>query len=216
MNKILIIEDSPLSQSLLSEILHNDYKLVFKNDGLTGLDSAQTSFPDLILLDIRMPVMDGYDVCRTLKGNDKTRDIPIIFITSLDSEAETVRGFEAGADDYVVKPFLQQELRARIKTHLSLRKAKLQAVNLERLTVFKEMAVALSHEINNPLMAIFAFLHYLRDELTEATPAVKTALNGIKTESMRIQQITGKLANAKKADKVRYNRDIDMIDLHNL
>lgn len=216
MDKLLIVEDSQLAQTLLSNILLDDYELVFESDGLSGLTAAQTIHPDLIILDIQMPGMNGYEVCRTLKGDDKTSEIPIIFITSLDSEHERARGFEVGANDYVVKPFYKQELIARVRAHLSFRKAKAQALSLERLNLFQEMAVAISHEINNPLMSIFAFLHYLQDELTEPTPAVKTALDGIITESMRIRQITGKLAIAKKADRVSYNRDIDMIDLHNL
>jgi DNA-binding response OmpR family regulator len=216
MEHILIIEDSPLVQSLLSDILHEEYELAFQGDGRSGLAVAQADLPDLILLDIRLPQMDGYEVCRILKESGKTRDIPIIFITSLGAEAEKVRGFEAGADDYVVKPFYRHELQARVKAHLSFRQAKMQAVSLERLTVFKEMAVAISHEINNPLTAIFAFVHYLQSELAEAPSAVTTALDGISNEITRIQQITGKLAVSSKAQSVRYNKDIDMIDLHNL
>ncbi len=216
MEKILVIEDSLLVQSLLSEIFHSEYELEIQGDGLSGLSSAQTSHPDLILLDIRMPGMDGFEVCRILKENNETREIPIIFMTSLDAEADKVKGFRAGANDYVSKPFYQQELRARVKAHLSFRKAKKQALSLERLTLFKELAVAISHEINNPLTSLFAFVHHLQQELTDAPPSVKAALDGISKEVARIHDITGKLAVSAKAKTVRYNRDINMIDFHNL
>lgn len=216
MDKILIIEDSQLAQALLSDILLDDYELVFYNDGLSGLIAAQTIHPDLIILDIQMPGMNGYEVCRTLKGDDKTSEIPIIFITALGSEHERARGFEVGANDYVVKPFYKQELIARVRAHLSFRKAKMQAVCLERLNLFQEMAVAISHEINNPLMSIFAFVHYLQEDLTDAPSSTQTALDGIKGEITRIKQIVSKLPVSARAEKVKYNNDISMIDLHNL
>jgi len=216
MDKILIVEDSPLAQSLLSEILFTDYELVFQNDGLSGLAAAQTIHPDLIILDILIPGIDGYEVCRVLKENDKTREIPVIFMTSLGSETERVRGFETGANDYIVKPFYKQEMLARVRAQLAFRKAKEQALSLERLTLFQELAVAISHEINNPLTSIFAFLHFLQEELADAPSSTMTALDGIKKEISRIQQIVSKLPVAAKAQKVRYNQEISMIDLHNL
>lgn len=216
MEKILVVEDSQIVQTLVRDILQAEYDLEFQDDGLSGLAAALRGQPDLILLDIQMPEMDGYEVCRNLKTNDMTKEIPIIFITSLDSEAEKVRGFEAGADDYVVKPFYNQELQARVKAQLSSHKAKMQALKLERLTVFKEMAVAISHEINNPLTAILAFLHHLQKELTDAPATITTSLEGIREETLRIKHITGKLAVAAKAEKIRYNEAINMINLHNL
>lgn len=216
MQKVLIVEDSPVVQSLLNEIFNKEYDLEFQSDGLAGLASAQTSHPDLILLDILLPGMNGFEICRALKGNKETKNIPVIFMTSLDAEHDKVAGFEAGANDYVVKPFFKQELMARVKTHLSLRRAKVQALNLERMTLFNEMAVAISHEINNPLTSIFAFLYYLQAELPDAPVSVKTALDGINTEVSRIQRITEKLAVSMNAYKVNYNKDVSMIDLHNL
>ncbi len=216
MERILIIDDSRITQALISEIFTGKYELDFQSDGVSGIVAAHENFPDLILLDIHMPKMDGYEVCRLLKQDEKTREIPIIFLTSLDSEVEKVKGFEAGAEDYVVKPFYREELQARVKVHLASRRAKLQALELERLTVFKEMAVAISHEINNPLTSVYAFLYVLQRDLAEAPETVHNSLAGIREEVKRIQEITGRLAQASKVAKTRYNSDITMIDLHNI
>lgn len=216
MKKILIIEDSPLVQMVLSEIFHKTYVLEIRGDGLAGLSAAQIGHPDLILLDIHLPGMDGYEVCRILKENHETRGIPVIFITSMGSENEKVKGFKAGADDYVVKPFYNRELQARVKLHLSLRQLKIQALNLERLTTFKEMAVAISHEINNPLTSIIAFLHHLKAELADAPSSVTIALDSISKDITRIQKITKNLATADKAPRTSYNKNVAMIDLHDL
>lgn len=215
MDKILIVEDSPVVQKLLHEILRSEFQLQFRDDGPSGLEAARAEAPDLILLDIRLPRMDGYEVCRALRQSEETKELPIIFLTSLDSEPERVKGFEAGADDYVVKPFYQHELLARVRAHLLLRKARLQAINLERLTVFREMAVAISHEINNPLTAIFAFLHFLQEELADSKPEILSAVAGIRGETKRIQQIVKQLGIMERIQKTSYNKDINMIDLRN-
>lgn len=216
MEKLLVIEDSPLVQLLLNEIFRAEYELEFQNNGLDGLTAAQSGHPDLILLDIHLPEMDGYEVCRILKRDDTTRRVPIIFITSLDSEAEKVRGFEAGADDYVVKPFYPRELRARVKAHLALHKAKKQALRLERLTVFKEMAVAISHEFNNSLTAVYAYLHLLEAEMVDASVLAQESLEGINHEFRRLREITNRLTNASNAENTKYNDEINMIDLQKI
>lgn len=216
MEKVLIIDDSQTVQALIADILEKQYELSFHNDGLSGINAARINSPDLILLDIHMPGIDGFEVCKILKAEEKCRDIPIIFITSLASESEKVKGFQAGADDYVVKPFYRQELLARIKSHLAVRNSNLQALKLERLTVFKEMAVAISHEINNPLTTVYAFLHILQNELSNPSETTKTALAGIRNEVTRIHKITSKLADSSKAKSVKYSKDINMIDLHDL
>lgn len=216
MEKILVIDDSKITQMLVAEILAGKYELDFRADGTSGIAAAQSNTPDLILLDIALPDMVGYDVCRILKKGDDTKGIPIIFITSKDSELERVKGFEAGAEDYVVKPFYLEELLARVKVHLAFRKAKIQAVELERLTIFKEMAVALSHEINNPLTTIYAYLHVLQREISGADVSVKESLHGIQEELGKIREITGKLAQASKVSTTSYTKDITMIDLHNI
>jgi len=216
LEKILVIDDSKVAQALLSGIFSNTYVLEFRNDGAAGLSAARQIQPDLILLDINMPGLDGFEVCRILKREEETREIPVIFVTAENSGNEKVKGFQAGADDYVVKPFCAQELQARVSAHLGSRRARIQALRLERLTVFKEMAVAVSHEINNPLTSVFACIHLLQNELATVSATATEHLATLHGEMKRIQDIVGRLATATKASKTRYNADITMIDLHDL
>lgn len=212
MERIVVIDDSKITQMLVGDVLAGQYALNFYEDGRNGIDAIMEQPPDLILLDIRLPNMDGLEICKILKDNETTREIPVIFITSLDSETERVRGFEAGAEDYVVKPFCLEELLARVRVHLASRRVRIQAVDLERLNTFKEMAVALNHEINNPLTSLFAYLHILQREIPGASDVLKESLAGIQAELGRIKQIVEKLAQSSKVVSTKYNDDITMND----
>lgn len=211
--KILAIEDSKLVQAQLSESLDGRYRLSVADDGPSGIDAALANPPDLILLDIYLPEMDGYTVCRTLKGDEKTRDIPILFLTTLESEDEKVKGFEAGADDYIVKPFYPRELLARIALHLASRRERRMALELERLKLLREMAVALSHEINNPLTAVYGHLHMAAKGLDESDREGRACLSEIRAELEKIRSIVDKLAKASRVAKTDYVMGEEMIDL---
>lgn len=120
-HRILIVDDERYNIKVLAEFLHTDYKIMAAKDGEHALRAALGSDPpDLILLDIIMPGMDGYEVCKRLKKNDKTKNIPIIFVTAVSEEMDAARGFELGAVDYVTKPLNPLTVRARIKTHIKL------------------------------------------------------------------------------------------------
>lgn len=216
MRKISVVDDSRITQMIIKGVLSENYEMDFQKNGLDGIAAIKEFMPDLVLLDIHLPDIDGYEVCRVLKNDEKTKDIPIIFITSMDSEQERVKGFEAGSEDYVVKPFYPQELLARVKAHLATRSAKAQAVELGRLKVFREMAVALSHEINNPLTALYAFLHVLRRETENPGEVVAGSLMGMQAELERIRRITEKLAQASQLAETRYNQEITMVDICNI
>jgi CheY-like chemotaxis protein len=119
---ILIVDDTPANLDLLAEVMRNHgYEPRPTPNGKLALMSAQAEPPDLILLDINMPGMDGFEVCERLKANAATRHVPIIFITAFDDPDDKVRGFELGAADYITKPFHIEEVRARVDTHLKIR-----------------------------------------------------------------------------------------------
>jgi len=120
-SKILVVDDIPINIKLLSNLLmSNHFEVVIATDGRFALEVVNLKAPDLILLDIMMPDMSGFEVCKQLKANPKTQDIPIIFISGLSETADKVNGFNLGAVDYITKPFQQAEVLARVKTHLYL------------------------------------------------------------------------------------------------
>ncbi|MBN2388800.1 MAG: diguanylate cyclase [Anaerolineales bacterium] len=131
--RILIVDDVPENRTLLERILsQNGYQVGTADDGEAALRSARTFLPDIILLDVHMPVMDGYQVCELLKESDTIRDIPVLFISALDATEDKVRGFQAGGEDYISKPFQVEEVLARIDSHLSIRRLREQAQNANR------------------------------------------------------------------------------------
>ncbi len=120
---ILIVDDTPANLRLLSNMLaEQGYQVRPVPEGAMALSAAQMSPPDLILLDIKLPGMNGYEVCEKLKADEKTQEIPIIFISALDATDDKIRAFTAGGVDYVTKPFHVEEVLARVETHLALRK----------------------------------------------------------------------------------------------
>ena len=122
MRRILIIDDSKLIAHLAKNILSKrGHEVLLAGDGETGFDMANDNKPDLILLDLILPGIDGYEVCRRIKNNSPTADIPVIMLTSKTEHADKVRGLEMGALDYVTKPFDEGELVARVNTHLRIK-----------------------------------------------------------------------------------------------
>ena len=121
-SKILIVDDEPFNVDYLEQELEDlGYATVSASNGQEALAKVAAESPDLILLDVMMPMMDGFAACRILKGNDETRLIPIVIMTALDGIEDRIRGIEAGADDFLTKPVNQRELMARIQTTLTLK-----------------------------------------------------------------------------------------------
>jgi len=124
MKKILIVDDEPNNLQLLRQILKDDYPLTFATSGAMCLEMAQAQQPDLILLDIMMPDMNGYEVCQKLKNLSDTSHIPVIFITAMSDIEDEAKGFDVGGVDYIQKPISPPIVRRRVHTHLSLVRAK--------------------------------------------------------------------------------------------
>ncbi|NEZ65835.1 hybrid sensor histidine kinase/response regulator [Leptolyngbyaceae cyanobacterium CCMR0082] len=120
--RILLVDDKPTNLKMLSDVLKgNDWTMLVATDGVSAIEQAQYAQPSLILLDVMMPGIDGFETCQRLKTNAKTKAIPIIFMTALSNSDYKVRGLEMGAVDYITKPFQQKEVIARVKLHLHLK-----------------------------------------------------------------------------------------------
>lgn len=121
---VLIVDDEPLNIEVLANLLEGEFEVLFAADGRQALDLVDTTLPDLILLDVVMPVMDGHEVCARLKRHDATRHIPVIFLTGQSDIASEAAGLELGAVDYLTKPFSPSLIRARVRNHIELKRAR--------------------------------------------------------------------------------------------
>lgn len=213
MQKILAVEDSKVAQAQIIDILAGEYEVSVEGDGASAMHAALATSPDLILLDVNLPGKNGYDICRDLKRDERMRGIPVLFLTGCDTGGEKVKGFEAGADDYIVKPFYPEELLARVALHLASRREKQMAVELERLKLLREMAVAISHEFNNPLTAILWHLRLASKGLGEGNEETLTHLSDMQLELDKIRRIVSRLAEASRDAKTEYVMGEAMIDV---
>ena len=149
---ILIVDDEPSNNRILVELLRPDYTTLVATNGSTALQIALSDNPpDLILLDVIMPEMDGFEVCKRLKADSRTKSIPIIFITAKDSDQDEVKGLELGAVDYISKPFSSVVVKARVKTHTELKKY-YELLSLDKLK--DEFLANTSHELKTPLHSV--------------------------------------------------------------
>ncbi|GMT48493.1 MAG: hybrid sensor histidine kinase/response regulator [bacterium] len=160
---ILIVDDTSKNIQVLANVLkQKNYQISAAKNGHQALDLVKETTPDLILLDIMMPEMDGFETCQRLKKDSKTRDIPIIFLTAKNEGDDIIKGFELGAVDYITKPFNSAELLMRVKTHLDLRLSKeiIQRQSNER----KELLHVVCHDLVNPMAYIIGVLDLADNE----------------------------------------------------
>jgi phosphoserine phosphatase RsbU/P len=122
--KILVIDDTVANIQILNAIFHQEYEVFFATSGAAGIDVARKEIPDIILLDIMMPGMDGYEICSILKSDPSTESIPVIFVTAMGAEEDEAKGLEAGAIDYITKPISPPIVKARVKNHLELKQGR--------------------------------------------------------------------------------------------
>ncbi|NIA29813.1 MAG: response regulator [Actinobacteria bacterium] len=154
---IFIVDDVAKNLQVLGTILkRQNYKIAFATNGKQALENINNISPDLILLDVMMPELDGFEVCKRLKADEKTKDIPVIFLTAKTEIEDVVNGFELGAVDYVTKPFNATELLARVKTHVELKRSR---EKLQELVATKDMFFSIiAHDLRSPFATISAFI----------------------------------------------------------
>jgi signal transduction histidine kinase len=172
---ILVVDDEQKNLQVLGNLLaEKRYRIDFAMNGEEGLELARNYQPDLILLDVMMPVMDGLEVCEKLKAGAVTKDIPVIFITAKHEDEDILRGFESGGVDYICKPFRTQELLARVHTHVSLVMARkrLEKANKELYELNEKKSEFLGvacHDLKNPLSGIVWHADILRESFQEGS-----------------------------------------------
>jgi DNA-binding response OmpR family regulator/DNA-binding CsgD family transcriptional regulator len=190
MNDILIIDDTPENLTVLLQILTaHGYQVRPALSGEIALKAVQEDIPDLILLDIMMPGMDGFEVCSKLKSDTRTQDIPIIFISALGDTEDKIKGFQAGGVDYITKPFHAAEVLARIETHLALRNMQLQLLREIGERKLAEEDLQQAHvELEQRVADRTAELNRKTERLTETNIALKILLEKREEDKKELQE----------------------------
>jgi len=158
--RLLLVDDEPANLQVLRQVLQDDYRLLFARDGHKALELARSESPALILLDVMMPGLTGLDVCRTLKAQDATAAIPVIFVTALVDVQDETQGFEAGAVDYISKPISPAIVRARVRTHLQL--VRVDTLRQTRLQIVLCLGRASEYKDNETGWHVLRMSHYSR------------------------------------------------------
>ncbi len=198
---ILIVDDMPANLTLLSRMLQkHGYRARPAPSGVLALQAAKHERPDLILMDIHMPGMDGFEVCRRLKADPELADIPVLFISALSEVEDKVRAFDQGGQDYITKPFQIEEVLARVRTHLELQRARQevearnqalaealeqlkktqnQMIMSEKMAALGVLAAGVAHEINNPINFVKASCHSLERDVHDLAAVLSSCQNGL-------------------------------------
>jgi len=157
---ILAVDDEASNLQLLRQILQDHYRLLFAKDGARALELARQERPDLVLLDVMMPGMSGYEVCAALKANPTTASIPVVFVTALTDTDDELEGFEAGAVDYITKPVSPPIVRARVRNHLSL--VRMEELRATRLEIVQRLGLAAEYKDNETGLHVIRMSHFSR------------------------------------------------------
>jgi two-component system cell cycle response regulator len=217
MKKILVIDDLPENVFLLQDRLENEgYEVITAYEGKSGINKAISEQPDLILLDIMMPEITGLDVCKKLVQNEETAHIPIILVTAKIEAEDTKEGLEAGAFDYIKKPFNRIELLARVKSALKLSDAKKQLIDAEKSKLFAATVVTANHKIKQPLTLMSLSTAAIKREINKdviSTDAINKRLDYITTAIKEINDILNQMHTIKKPVLSDYVKNIKMIDV---
>lgn len=219
MKKILVIDDLPENVFMLQDRLEREgHEVITAYDGSSGINKAINEQPDLILLDIVMPGITGIEACKTLISNTTTSRIPIILVTAKADAEDTKEGLEAGAFDYIKKPFNKTELMARVNSALKLSDAHKMIVEIEQKNSVSAIVVTTNHKIKQPLTLITLTAAAVRRELKKeeiSKDAILKKLDYIETAVNEISDVLNKLQSIKKPVFSEYVKDIKMVDIDN-
>ncbi|OGU56865.1 MAG: response regulator [Ignavibacteria bacterium RBG_13_36_8] len=217
MKKILIIDDHPDNVFILQDRLEREsFEIITAYDGETGLRKAIEERPDLILLDIMMPGMSGYEVCRKLVETESTKGMPIILVTALTDAQDVKEGLLAGAFDYIKKPFNKVELIARINSALKYSESQKVLIEIEKINTYAATVLTANHEIKQPLTMINLSLAAIKRELGKTIlshDAIDKRVKFIEEATKTIIEILEKLSSIKRPVFTDYVNDLKMVDL---
>ena len=218
LRSVLVVDDEPFEIDILSGILNPEYHVRFALNGEKALEIAQGKKPpDIILLDVVMPGMDGYEVCKRLKEDPTSRDIPVIFVTVRDEVQDETQGFKLGAVDYITKPIIDPIVKARVKTHIDLKIARqeLEIQNKElreAARLREEVEQIVKHDLKNPLQSIIGHSELLL-AAGQVSPAEKQSLLNIRDAGLRMLTMINTSLDIFKMEQGLYRLNPVKVDL---
>ena len=216
MHRILIVDDDPNVSLLMRLTLSRDgdFDLQVASNGEDALQMADQFHPDLMLLDLMMPGIDGMEVCRRIKADDNLRNISVIMVTAKREPGDIIKGMNLGADDYITKPFNPEELLARVRVHLRIRMLEQKTAAHRELEAVLKMALTMQHEINNPLTGIMGNSELLSDWRNLPPEEVNKCVDVINQSAKRIRDIVQRMSSVTKVVSAPYLAGKEMIDIH--
>ncbi|WP_337864648.1 response regulator [Ignavibacterium sp.] len=217
MKKILVIDDLPENVFMLQDRLeHEGYEVITAYNGSTGIEKALSELPDLILLDVMMPDITGIEVCRRLVNDPVTKNIPIILVTAKSGADDTKEGLEAGAFDYIKKPFNRTELLARVKSALKLSEAHKLLLEAEKRDTFMATVVTANHKIKQPLTLLSLSSAAIKRELEKdeiSKDLILKRMNYIDIAIKEITDVLNQLNEIRTPILSKYTSNIKMVKL---
>lgn len=215
-DRILIIDDEPHMRLLLDHLMtHAGYMTLVARDGEEGMILARNQHPDLIMMDVRMPKVDGLEAARQIRNDPVMKQVPIIFLTAIPDPEEKKLGFEAGADDYIVKPFDSDELVARVASQLRHRRGAAEFAEEARAETLSQLMVTLAHYLNNALTVMSGRADITSDDSPEQVRQLKQAVReGTRKIQMVVQSLEEMAEHGKVAGTEYAGLKDAMLDIH--
>jgi len=221
--KILVIEDDAVHRAVLENILSDEgYCVVTADNGQEGLELVAKEAPDLVITDIRMPIKDGYTVCRELRDNPKTKYVPVVILTANHDPDDLVYGFEQGAFDYILKPFENQELMARVNSAVKFKALRDELIAEKQKTVLLELAGGAAHELNQPLTIIKTTAYLLKSKIAADKFDKDEFLKYFEKVDKSIERMSSIIANMKNLEDYQTKnyamgqKIINLLDSHEM
>ncbi|OGL47867.1 MAG: hypothetical protein A2161_18605 [Candidatus Schekmanbacteria bacterium RBG_13_48_7] len=212
--EILIIDDDELIQLMVGELVNhtgNPYRTAC--DGIAALKKIEEKKPDIIISDIVMPKMDGFELCRRIKQDHNLKDIYFMVLTAKNSRTDKEKGFNIGADDYLVKPIIPWEFNLRLQAGIRIKKLQHEILELRQNKVITEMAGAVAHELNQPLTAVLGLIHFIKEDLKKYdNEEIYRYFLKLENQIQRIVNLIRKIQQIKRYEVKEYTRNTKIVD----
>lgn len=215
---IMVVDDESINLQIVDGMLKlENYRSILITDPLKVLNMAESEQPDIILLDVDMPTKDGFSVCKELKNNHETKNIPVLFLSGRSSTDYIIEGLKIGGVDYITKPFNAPELLARVNTHLQLKFTTNKLIEMEKLKTLHAAMVSQNHNLNQLTTSVLGQIEICRILLEKndenSNNDLQKCFNSMEKAALDMNTIIQKFKNIQTIEYTKYSKHTDMLDL---